>query len=165
MGTDGKLCAYFTATREVNTSALRDYLTGVLPQYMVPSYFMMIDQVPVTINGKLNRKALPEIRQDAENDRVAPADDMEQTLVEICVGIINIPPSRNGMNMSFAQLGGTSIDAMKLVSGIEKRLSVRLRLLDILRLNHISEIAVLVKTARLLTVNNAAAIEGTSVVI
>ncbi|HWV69856.1 non-ribosomal peptide synthetase [Chitinophaga sp.] len=165
MGTDRKLCAYFTATREVNTSALRDYLTGVLPQYMVPSYFMMIDQIPVTINGKLNRKALPEIRQDAENDRVAPADDMEQTLVEICGGIINIPSSRIGMNMSFAQLGGTSIDAMKLVSGIEKRLSVRLRLLDILRLNHISEIAVLVKTARLLTVNNAAAIEGTSVVI
>lgn len=54
------------------------------------------------------------------------------------------------MNMNFAQLGGSSIDAMKLVSVIEKQFSVRLRLMDILRMNNISEIAVLIRSVQML---------------
>lgn len=150
MGSSQKICAYYTASEEINSHLLRDYLAIELPQYMIPSYFICISQIPVTINGKLDKKALPEVRLEAEDHLIAPADELERLLVEICGNIIGMAPADIAMNMNFAQLGGSSIDAMKLVSVIEKQFSVRLRLMDILRMNNISEIAVLIRSVQML---------------
>ena len=61
---DGQfLCAYYVADDEYDVHELREHLLKFLPAYMIPSYFVKLEKIPLTANGKVNRKALPEPRR------------------------------------------------------------------------------------------------------
>ncbi len=108
-----------TKVRRKLTTRLRRYLADGLPSYMVPSAFIIMDKFPLSPNGKLNRRALPEpdnLRPELEQEYVAPRNALETVLEEIwcqCLGLEQV-----GVNDGFIALGGNSLLATQVVSRI-----------------------------------------------
>ncbi|TYP79313.1 non-ribosomal peptide synthetase [Paenibacillus methanolicus] len=115
------LCAYYAAEEEHSYRALHDYLSQDLPSYMIPSYFIRLDTIPVTSNGKVDISALPNpltvVRSDAEYE--PPANEIEAELVEIWQALLEIEIV--GVNDNFFELGGHSLLAIKLEIEMEQR--------------------------------------------
>jgi amino acid adenylation domain-containing protein/thioester reductase-like protein len=108
-------------------SALRSRLSAWLPEYMVPTHIMVLDEFPLTSSGKLDRKALPApVHQDADRYR-APAGAVEEILASIYAQVLGI--DKVGVDDSFFDLGGDSLSAMRLIAavntGLDADLSVR----------------------------------------
>ena len=91
-----------------------------LPEYMVPSEYVIMERLPLTPNGKIDRNALPEppARDAAENDFIAPRDELEQQLAAIWEQVLRVKPV--GITQNFFELGGHSLLAARLISKIEK---------------------------------------------
>jgi amino acid adenylation domain-containing protein len=104
---------------------LRNYLTGKLPDYMVPSTFVFFDSLPLTPNGKLDRSALPEQVLSGEQ-YVEPRTFLERKLAEIWQDVFDV--ERVGLEDNFLELGGNSLLAMRTVLQIERILGKRLSL-------------------------------------
>jgi acyl carrier protein len=107
-----RLVAYVVAEQEwePNAGELRNYLREKLPEYMVPSAYAFLGEFPLTSNGKLDRRALPDpdnLRPDREQDYVAPRNEIEKTIVAIWQSVLNV--ERVGVNDSFFDLGGHSL--------------------------------------------------------
>ncbi|WP_458406165.1 amino acid adenylation domain-containing protein [Methanobrevibacter sp.] len=111
------LCAYFTADEEINKDELKAYLSERLTQYMVPTVFMQIDEMPQTPNGKTDVKALPEPK--LELNYVAPKNKIEQTICAIYSSILDI--ELVGAEDNFFEIGGTSLIASKLIIELLKQ--------------------------------------------
>jgi amino acid adenylation domain-containing protein len=108
---------------------IRRFLSTKLPQYMLPSAFVLLDTMPLTPNGKVDRRALPApdlSRQEPEATFVAPRNQVEQQLTQIWEQILGIQPI--GVKDNFFELGGHSILAVKLFWQIEKTFSKNLPL-------------------------------------
>lgn len=108
------ISAYFIATRRIRITDLRKYLSDLLPNYMIPSYFTPLDDFPYTPNGKIDKNALP-VPTGILNDNhkyVSPKTDLELKLVSIWEQILNTKPI--GITDNFFELGGDSILAMTL---------------------------------------------------
>ncbi|MBV9788615.1 MAG: hypothetical protein JOZ51_10605, partial [Chloroflexi bacterium] len=96
---------------------IRDLLKERLPEYMIPSAFVLLDTLPLTPNGKLDRGALPappQILPELEDDFVPPRTPIEQTLAEIWADVLRL--ERVGINNSFFALGGDSIRSIQVVA-------------------------------------------------
>ncbi|NOQ25408.1 MAG: amino acid adenylation domain-containing protein, partial [Bacteroidales bacterium] len=128
---DKYLCAYIVKELEFKQEEIRTYLLGLLPDYMVPTYFVEIDSIPLTSNGKVNRKSLPAPELKAGEDYQAPKTLIETKLVEIWSEILNVASKEISTNVSFFELGGHSLKATVLVSRIHKALEVRIELRDV----------------------------------
>jgi tyrocidine synthetase-3 len=124
------LCAYYVAKSALR-EPLREYLSLYLPDYMIPSYFTRLERLPVTPNGKIDRKALPKPVIDAGDDYIAPANEVEKKLVDIWSGILNVDSGKISVNANFFRLGGHSLKATLLVSEIHKELNVKVPLAKI----------------------------------
>jgi len=134
------LCAYAVCEKELNKTEIRDYLRESLPEYMVPSYFMQIDQMPLISSGKINRKALPEINIEGiiTSEYEAPRDDIEQRLVELWCEILEI--EKIGINDNFFDFGGHSLNATILVGRIHKELNVNVPVKELFKAKNIKEL-------------------------
>ena len=113
---DGRLIAYFTAREALDIEHLRRYLQGQLPDAMVPAAYMHLASLPLTANGKLDRKALPEPDQSAQpsRDYVAPVGEVEVALAQIWADVLKV--ERVGRHDHFFELGGHSLLAVGLIS-------------------------------------------------
>jgi amino acid adenylation domain-containing protein len=107
---------------------LRSFLDGRLPDYMIPATFMLLEEFPLSPNGKVDRKALPvpgQERWGAETEYVAPRNEIEQVLARIWSGVLGI--ARIGVHDNFfTQLGGHSLTATQLVSRIRETFDIEL---------------------------------------
>jgi amino acid adenylation domain-containing protein len=121
------LCAYVVSAKELPLPRLRDYLTEVLPQYMVPSYFVHLEKLPLTPNGKVDLEALP-VPQSAGISETyeAPRDEVEKKIQEIWAEILELEKDKIGINANFFNLGGHSLQATILATRVRKELSVKL---------------------------------------
>ncbi|MCY9421315.1 condensation domain-containing protein, partial [Bacillus paralicheniformis] len=128
---DPYLCAYVTAKKEVEQEKIRAFLKKSLPDYMIPQHFVQLDGLPLTVNGKVDKKSLPVPEQSVTMDRCyeAPRDQMEEKLVSIWEEALGI--NKIGINSSFFEAGGHSLKAAALVSTIHKELNVKLPLRQI----------------------------------
>ena len=111
------LCAYYTAEEEINKDDLKSYLSQRLTQYMVPTVFMQIDEMPQTPNGKTDTKALPEPK--LEINYVPPKNKLEQSICAIYSSILDIEVV--GAEDNFFEIGGTSLIASKLIIELLKQ--------------------------------------------
>jgi acyl carrier protein len=132
------LCAYLVTVHgkenKVDPSDLRLYLSGKLPGYMIPSYFVHLEKMPLLSNGKLDRKALPEPGIPTGDHYAAPRNEIEKKLVEIWSDIFGkktAHASSIGIDDNFFELGGHSLKATILVSKIHQALGVKVSLADI----------------------------------
>jgi len=94
---------------------LRRFLSQMLPGYMVPATFMILDSLPLNANGKLDRQALPDPKPaESQNTYVAPRNQAEQKLTEIFAELLGI--KRVGIHDNFFDLGGDSILGLQMVA-------------------------------------------------
>ncbi|MGD2085279.1 MAG: amino acid adenylation domain-containing protein [Candidatus Aminicenantes bacterium] len=129
---DRYLCAYYVTPEALTAVALSNYLSLTLPDYMIPTYFIKLEQIPLTPNGKVNRKALPEPKIGGETAvYVAPSSEIERKIVEIWAEIINLPKEQIGIQSDFFELGGHSLSAIRMVANIHKNLNVKLSLAEV----------------------------------
>ncbi|MGE5343972.1 MAG: amino acid adenylation domain-containing protein [Candidatus Omnitrophota bacterium] len=122
------LCAYIVSHQEDSPVKWRDYLSNILPDYMIPSYFIRVDKIPITSNGKVDRKALPEPELKAGQDYVGPRNPIEQKLVTIWKDVLLQPETVIGIDDDFFALGGHSLKATVMVSKIHKEFSAHVPL-------------------------------------
>ncbi len=106
--------AYIVGKDEVNIKGVRDELRGVLPEYMVPPYMMQIEKIPLKTNGKINKRALPEIEAKSERIYVEPRNEIENALCNVFSEVLGV--GLVGVEDSFFELGGDSIKAIKVIS-------------------------------------------------
>jgi acyl carrier protein len=117
-----QLVAYYTVSNAngeaTGVGELRPHLSGKLPDYMVPAAYVRIERLPLTANGKLDRKALPKPAGDAYAMREyeAPQGDIETRLAEIWADVLKI--EKVGRNDNFFELGGHSLLAMQVMARI-----------------------------------------------
>ncbi|MFZ2173573.1 MAG: amino acid adenylation domain-containing protein, partial [Rhodococcus sp. (in: high G+C Gram-positive bacteria)] len=103
---------------ELDGATLRAWAASKLPDYMVPSAFVVLERFPLTPNGKLDRRALPEPELDAASENVAPRTAVEQTLCSLIAGVLGVESV--GVTDDFFALGGDSIVAIQLVNAARR---------------------------------------------
>ncbi len=120
---DKRLVGYVTETSSgaVDSAAARAALGQRLPGYMVPAAVVVIDALPLTVNGKLDTRALPAPEYTAGGYR-APTDPVEEVLAGVYAQVLGV--QRVGVDDSFFELGGDSLSAMRLVAAINTALGV-----------------------------------------
>jgi non-ribosomal peptide synthase protein (TIGR01720 family) len=111
---DKAIYAYYTSDSEKSVSEIRDRLSAVIPEYMVPAYMMQIASIPVTRNGKLDKRALPEIEAKAVKEYAAPRNEKEEAVCKAFSEILNTETV--GIKDNFFELGGDSIKAIRIIS-------------------------------------------------
>ncbi|HEX3126023.1 MAG TPA: amino acid adenylation domain-containing protein, partial [Thermoanaerobaculia bacterium] len=131
---------------------LRSDLRGRLPDYMIPSAFMILESFPLTPNGKVDRRSLPIPdwnRADDDGQFVAPRTPVEQTLAEIWTAVLRV--ARIGAFDSFFDLGGHSLMATQLVSRVRAALGIELPLRTLFEAPTLAEQALVIEERMLLS--------------
>jgi acyl-CoA synthetase (AMP-forming)/AMP-acid ligase II len=145
---DKRLVAYLVAETEqyaLTSSQLRSYLKERLPDYMIPASFVMLERMPLTPNGKIDRRSLPEpkgSRPDLEKGFVAPSNHIEEKLARIWSDLLGV--AQVGIHDNFFYLGGHSLVATQLISRIQKSFHLKLPLRYLFDKPTIAELAVLI---------------------
>ncbi len=143
---DTYLVAYYTAGEPLIASQIRLYLKEHLPNYMMPSSFIYLDQFPLTTNGKIDKGSLPDpnsVDFSSATEYVAPRNEIEEGLVTIWEELLD--KDQIGIYDNFFDLGGHSLKAVRLLSEINKEYQIKLELKDIFENPVIEEIAVKVE--------------------
>ena len=112
------LCAYYTADREIAPDALKAEISKSLTQYMVPTAYLQLKEMPMTPNGKTDVKALPEPQLAITSAYEAPANDTERTFCDIFAGILQM--DKVGATDNFFELGGTSLVVTRVIIEADK---------------------------------------------
>lgn len=139
-GDEKKLIAYIV-TRNKNISAIRSYLSEKLPDYMIPSSFIVMDELPTTTNGKIDKKALPAPDKKRPELAVlfeAPKTELEKKIAGIWTSVLEL--DQVGINDNFFELGGNSLLAFKTVSLLSTAHNIILPITKLYQLPVISKI-------------------------
>jgi hypothetical protein len=120
---------------------LREHLLRVLPEYMVPGAWVMLEAMPLTANGKLDRRALPapDERAYTRREYEAPQGPVEEILAGIWQEVLNI--ERVGRHDNFFELGGHSLLATRVMAQIFEMLGLELPLFEIFEASSLDELA------------------------
>ncbi|WP_432409139.1 amino acid adenylation domain-containing protein [Wukongibacter sp. M2B1] len=134
------LCAYFVAAVEIVISEIREHLVQRLPDYMIPSYFVQLEEMPLTPNGKVNRSQLPRPDKSINNkESFAKAKNIEeQVLVNIWQEVLGI--EKISVSDNFFLLGGDSIKAIQIIAKLKQK-GFRLEMKDLFKNPKISNLA------------------------
>jgi len=146
-----RLVAYYVSSNQEKTSiaVLRESLKASLPEYMVPSIFMQLEAMPLTPNGKIDRKALPTPEQDrsqASAEYVAPRNETETILNGIVQDLLKL--EKAGVYDNFFELGGHSLLATQFMSRVREKFDIELPLLTLFEKPTVAELADAVEVAK-----------------
>ncbi|OMF83967.1 non-ribosomal peptide synthetase [Paenibacillus sp. FSL R7-0273] len=140
------LCAYLVSDEAVPLAELRSHLAGQLPDYMIPSYFVELEQLPLNNNGKVDRKALPAPDREAYTiSYEAPRNTLETQLAELFAVVLGV--NEVGISDSFFERGGHSLRALTLVSRIHQQLAIKLPLRELFARPTVKALAEYVRSA------------------
>lgn len=135
-----QLYAYFVSDRDVDVLYAREYLAKHLPDYMIPSYIIRIESIPVNSNGKIDKKALPYHETVLSHaDYQEPTNEVERKLAEIWEKVLEV--KNVGTTHNFFTLGGDSIKALQVISHLHQY-KLKLSIKDIFLYPTIRELAV-----------------------
>ncbi|WP_460357690.1 MULTISPECIES: non-ribosomal peptide synthase/polyketide synthase [unclassified Pseudomonas] len=145
-----RLVAYFTEQAQVEAlpvGELRAQLLSRLPEYMVPTAFVKLAALPLTANGKVDRKALPapDLAALFTREYAAPEGEVENALAQIWADVLQV--ERVGRQDHFFELGGHSLLAMRMVSQVRQRLGVELALSDLFANAELAAVAAVLNEA------------------
>ncbi|MED1747008.1 amino acid adenylation domain-containing protein, partial [Brevibacillus borstelensis] len=146
---DKRLVAYVVSTGELTVSDLRQHLANRLPDYMVPSAFVLLKELPMTANGKIDRRALPKPSQDRPDlvsEFVAPRNEVEELIAGTWSSVLG--RERVGINDNFFELGGHSLLATQVITLLRDSLQINLPLRALFEAPTVRELAVLVEELR-----------------
>ncbi|CAN2253789.1 surfactin non-ribosomal peptide synthetase SrfAA [Bacillus vallismortis] len=128
---DKLLCAYFVGEGDISSQELREHAAKDLPAYMVPAVFIQMDELPLTGNGKIDRRALPlpDANVSTGVSYVAPRNETEQKLADIWAQVLQV--QQVGAYDHFFDIGGHSLAGMKMLALVHQELGVELSLKDL----------------------------------
>ncbi|MGV9268855.1 amino acid adenylation domain-containing protein [Kitasatospora sp. NPDC003701] len=109
-GGDRRLVAYVVVTGGELPADLAEHCAGALPEYMVPTAYVPLDALPLTANGKVDRRALPDVADATGHAYTAPRTDLEARVAEVWAEVLDLP--RVGIHDSFFDIGGDSVRAV-----------------------------------------------------
>jgi amino acid adenylation domain-containing protein len=122
------------------SSVLRAWTEQKLAPYMIPSFFMFLNEIPLTSSGKVDRRALPVPVAPGSIEKAAlPRSDMEKIIAAVWSEVLNL--DQVGIRDNFFELGGHSLSATMVLNRLRKKLTVEVRLLDMFRAPTIEELA------------------------
>lgn len=152
---DLELVGHVTLRRLVSASTLQHYLRKSLPGYMVPSHILVHERIPLTVNGKIDRRALPDPKDviAARDAVVLPRTPTESELAEIWAGVLKRNDvSRDG---DFFELGGHSLNAMQVITRVNNRFGLSLQVRALFERPILADLAISIEEALLRTVGHA----------
>ncbi|MEP0262580.1 amino acid adenylation domain-containing protein [Dokdonia sp.] len=125
------IVSYLVCRTPIDKQQLRLSLSQELPDYMLPSYYVFIDEMPLTPNGKIDKEGLPpvSIEDIIQREYVAPTNEIEERLVAIWKGVLGL--EKIGITDNFFELGGNSLKATVLVNRINKAYNTRFSIQDL----------------------------------
>lgn len=126
------LVGYYTSGIEIDRNEVRNYMLKKLPNYMVPSFFMRVDEIPLTQNGKIDYRRLPKYDLKNNSDYVGPRNEMEKNVVEIWEDVLDVKGYKVSVYDNFFELGGNSISLLTLNSKIRKKFDIELSISDLM---------------------------------
>lgn len=137
------ICAYYVSDEQIPVSEIKEFIKRSLPDYMVPEYFIHLDRIPLTPNGKVDTKNLPKPDEyyDTGTRFEAPKTENEIKIAKAFSDVLNI--KKIGVNDSFFDIGGNSIKAIALVAELQADFEVKVN--DIFQYQTIGELASNVK--------------------
>ncbi|MEM9921821.1 MAG: MupA/Atu3671 family FMN-dependent luciferase-like monooxygenase, partial [Bacteroidota bacterium] len=141
------LKAFMTTHGETSTDELRQHLSQTLPHYMIPAAFVVLDEIPLTANGKIDRLGLAAIEGDAMASGTAyiePSNQIEEKLVALWSEILEVEKEKIGIKNNFFDLGGNSILAIKLLRRVNKDFQAQISLVDLYSESNIARLAQLI---------------------
>ncbi|MCX7920715.1 MAG: amino acid adenylation domain-containing protein [Clostridia bacterium] len=141
------LCAYIVTKSDITPYDLKDYLSGNMPQYMVPTYFVELDEIPLTQNGKVNRASLPQpdLSENRNCEYVASRTEKEEVLIKHISEVLNI--DRISVRDNFYHLGGDSIKAIQIASKLSNE-GFKLKVKDIMAHPVLEELALCIEQTK-----------------
>lgn len=133
------IVAYIVGT-SINLETLREELAKELPKYMLPNFYVMLDEIPMTVNGKTDKKALLalEIQQQSKNKYVAPTKAIEKKIVAIWEELLEVSPI--GITDNFFELGGHSLKIIKFINYVKKEFDCKLSVHDVFNMPTIEKL-------------------------
>ncbi len=135
------LCGYFVSDKSLEAEDLRSFLGKKLPDYMVPWFYKQLERFPLTANGKIDRKALPDPDISEEAAYAAPRNENERKMIELWADILSVYKERIGIDTRFFDLGGNSLKSIILTTRMHKLFDVKLNMADIFKLQTIRNIS------------------------
>ena len=120
------ICAYIVHDEDVTISEIRKHLEKELPDYMIPSFFVSLDRIPLTPNGKVDTKALPSPSGSAGTsvEYIPPGNELEKILTQIWQEVLGV--EKIGIDHNFFEMGGHSLKIIQLISGIYEAFHVEI---------------------------------------
>ncbi|MEO2721449.1 amino acid adenylation domain-containing protein, partial [Enterococcus faecium] len=151
------LGVYYQGEQEIERKIIEDVLAKYLTDYMMPSGYQYVKEFPLTINGKIDRRALPVITHDSHIKFVAPRNNMEDIVLSIVCEVLELEKSNISILESFFSIGGDSIKVIKLISLIKSKLGYNLTINQVFKNKTIEKIAKIIdknKHTQLLSENH-----------
>ncbi|MBC8757067.1 amino acid adenylation domain-containing protein [Kordia sp. YSTF-M3] len=155
---DSLLCYY--SGHEYSASELRELLAVTLDRSSIPDYFMHLEEFPLTLNGKVDKRALPKPSELLRGSNYeAPKGNIEESLSTIWSELLSVPQKSIGRNDSFFDLGGSSLKAIQLISRVYKQHEVQLSIGEIFNHSELKAQASLIAESKGETYNSIAKVE------
>lgn len=126
---DKSIVAYVSVSSNLLVSDIKSHIASKVPEYMVPAFIVILEQIPMNSNGKIDKSGLPSPLENlSENliENIAPSNQIESTLFDIWVELLNT--DNFGVHHNFFELGGHSLKATRLIGNIHKTFQVKLEL-------------------------------------
>jgi amino acid adenylation domain-containing protein/non-ribosomal peptide synthase protein (TIGR01720 family) len=152
------LCAYYVPAssimgpepgEKIEVSQLKAHLLKELPGYMIPRYFIELEKIPLTINGKVDKKSLPEPESvDLVTGYTASRNEIEAKLTGIWSEVLGIKQETISIDDDFLSLGGHSLKAAVLVEKIQKIFNVKIPLPELFAIPFIKDLSKYIKEAK-----------------
>ncbi|HLP48644.1 MAG TPA: condensation domain-containing protein, partial [Candidatus Kapabacteria bacterium] len=139
------LCAYIVCRTKLGPAELSEYLAKQMPDYMIPAYFVNLEKIPLTSNGKVDRRSLPVPGGDGPDETgayIPPRNEIEKTLVNIWQKVLG--REKVGINQDFFAIGGDSIKSIQIISRMGSA-GYKIEMKDIFRYPVIANLAPRVK--------------------
>lgn len=133
------LVAYYVTTQTLELQELKTHLANFLPDYMIPSNFIVLDKMPMNANGKVDKTKLPKVEQQSQQELTPPENEVEEELISIWKSILGI--QEIGATHHFFELGGNSLKAIQVINKIREEMSVELSVKEIFGKDTIRELA------------------------
>jgi acyl carrier protein len=141
------LVGYYVARREIETATLREFLQDYLIKETIPNVFMHLTRMPLTLNGKVDHRALPELQsiQRSKGEYVAPRTVVEEMVADIWANLLELP--RVSLHDNFFELGGHSLIATQVMVRVLKTTGVELPLRTLFESSTVAKLAAQIEAA------------------
>jgi amino acid adenylation domain-containing protein len=136
---EDSLACYYTSNKDLDEKEIRSYLRDFLPEYMLPSVYIRLDEFPLNRNGKIDRGALPEPAVTGADAYEAPMNELEAKLENIFKEVLALPAV--GRRESFFNIGLSSLKGIKIIARIFKTCNIIIRLPDLFSHPTIAELS------------------------